>query len=140
MEVHENVRRVMENRGLTQYRLAQLSGIPHSTLSTFLNGGVKNPSMEMVSKLAEVLDATTDYILGKTDVNLYDWLPSPKEEEEMNATKNPSYSNEQGFESDDILPIEELIKRRLTYKGYELTEEQKIKFGKLAEGIADLLG
>ncbi|MEB4785099.1 helix-turn-helix transcriptional regulator [Paenibacillus sp. FSL P2-0322] len=146
MELHERVKKVMEQQGVSQYKLAVEAEIPHSSMSSFLQGKTKNPSIEMVSKIAGVLNVTTDYLLGKTEVNLYDWIPSPKEEAAKKAViiqeDSPSYKLEKEpakSVKDVILPIEELVKLKLSYKGHELTHEEKVKLGKLIRAAADLL-
>ncbi|MDT2237673.1 helix-turn-helix transcriptional regulator [Paenibacillus larvae] len=60
--------------------------------------GKRTLSADMASKLSEIFNTTTDYLLRKTDINLYDWIPSPAEEAEQEKLKNsPSYKNEKEF-------------------------------------------
>lgn len=52
-------------RGLSQLDLAQQSGLQPSAISHFETGG-RRPSFGNLQLLAEVLDVSTDYLLGRT--------------------------------------------------------------------------
>lgn len=52
----DNIKMHMDNRGFSQYKLAKTAGIPHSTMSTLLKGGIKNPSVDMINKIAVALN------------------------------------------------------------------------------------
>ncbi|MFU1797651.1 helix-turn-helix domain-containing protein [Paenibacillus azoreducens] len=137
MEVVDKIKEVMEQRDVSQYRLALDAGIPHSSLSALLKGETKNPSMEMISKIGDALHVTTDYLLGKTDVNLYDWIYSGegKLQEEIKESSPPYLTGE---ELDEI-PIEDLVMHNLTRKGKPLTKEQKERLSQILQAAADLL-
>ena len=53
-----NFRRLRERAGLTQYRLAQLSGVEQTTISQLELGKVRDPRWSTISALAVVLNAT----------------------------------------------------------------------------------
>ncbi|RFB31994.1 helix-turn-helix domain-containing protein [Brevibacillus sp. VP] len=89
--------------------------------------GEKNLSADMAGQLAEIFNVTTDYLLGKTDINLYDWIPSPAEEaEEAQKKENPDpYKDEKGFLADIDLSDEDLRKKfKVVVDGRELTEKE----------------
>ena len=50
----EQLRRFVVESGLTRYQIAKLTGLPESTLSRFVAGGM-TPRMATADKLAEVL-------------------------------------------------------------------------------------
>jgi transcriptional regulator with XRE-family HTH domain len=52
-----------ESRGLTQKELATLSGVSYSTLTKIEAGIIKNPSIEIIVKLAKELDISIDKLL-----------------------------------------------------------------------------
>lgn len=54
---------LMEEKDLTQIELANKVGITNVTISRYLSGERK-PRIEIVTKLAEVLNTTVDYLLG----------------------------------------------------------------------------
>ena len=54
--VVERLNKLMEERGLTQYRLAQLSGVPFPTLKSIMQRRTKGISLKTVILLAEGLN------------------------------------------------------------------------------------
>lgn len=50
-----------------QKQLADASGITQATISRIESGEVKQLKSESLRKLAEALDVTVDYLVGKTD-------------------------------------------------------------------------
>jgi len=54
-------------RGLSQVELSGRTGLQPSAVSHFETGGRK-PSFDNLMLLAEALQVTTDYLLGRTDV------------------------------------------------------------------------
>lgn len=130
MEVIDKIKKVMEQREISQYRLALDAGIPHSSLSALLKGETKNPSMEMISKIGDALHVTTDYLLGKTDVNLYDWMPISGENQplqEAETSKNPPASSDVKDFIDKI-ELEDLVDQvSITVDGQELSRNDLLK-------------
>lgn len=55
-------------RGLTQTQLAEKSGLPATSISHFENPeGTRKPSFDNLRRLANALEVTTDYLLGRSD-------------------------------------------------------------------------
>ncbi len=55
-------------RGLTQAQLADKSGLPSTSISHFENPeGTRKPSFDNLRRLANALEVTTDYLLGRSD-------------------------------------------------------------------------
>ena len=54
-------------KGMTQKKLAQLSNITEASLSRYENG-LREPKINTLIKLSDVLDSTVDYLIGKTDI------------------------------------------------------------------------
>lgn len=124
MKTIERIEELMRAKGWTKYRLAKETGLPQSTITSLLSGRVKKPSAETTSKLAEALGVTTDYLLGNTDINLYDWIPSPAEEAEIKETPG-SYEYEKEFLRKIDLSDDELLKQfKVTVDGRELTDKE----------------
>jgi transcriptional regulator with XRE-family HTH domain len=126
MKTIGRIEALMKERGWTKYKLAKETGLPQSTITSLLSGRVKNPSAETASKLAEAFNVTTDYLLGYTDINLYDWITSPAEEAEKQLKETPtSYENEKGFLSEIELSDSELKSRyKITVDGRELSDKE----------------
>lgn len=61
----ERLRAAREIRGLSQGELAEKAGLQASAISHF-ETGTRKPSFDNLRRLADALDATTDYLLGRT--------------------------------------------------------------------------
>lgn len=57
--------KLMEEKGLTPYRVAKETGITQATLSRWKTGKV-NPSLETLQVLADYFHVSIDYLTGKT--------------------------------------------------------------------------
>lgn len=55
---------VRESRGLSQSGLAEKTGLQPSAVSHFETGG-RSPSFDNLRRLADALNVTTDYLLGR---------------------------------------------------------------------------
>ena len=53
-------------RGMSQVELAKATGLPPSSIAHFEGGGRK-PSFDNLRKLANALNVTTDYLVGRVD-------------------------------------------------------------------------
>ena len=62
------IREVRKSRGLTMKELGKMVGCSESTISVY-ETGKHEPDNQMLLKLSEVLDASIDYLLGKTEEN-----------------------------------------------------------------------
>ncbi|MGD8373935.1 MAG: helix-turn-helix transcriptional regulator [Candidatus Woesebacteria bacterium] len=61
----KRVRELRKERGLSQVELASKVGIDRSYMG-FLERGERNPSLEMIAKIAEALSVTPDELLKKS--------------------------------------------------------------------------
>src|SRR5262249_5961645 len=60
----ERLRAAREKRGLSQGDLATRAGLQASAISHF-ETGTRKPSFDNLRRLADALDVTTDYLLGR---------------------------------------------------------------------------
>lgn len=60
------IKELRENAGIQQKELALELGIPSNTLSQYENGK-REPSIEMMKKIADYFQVSTDFILGNSD-------------------------------------------------------------------------
>lgn len=60
----ERLRAAREKRGLSQGDLASRAGLQASAISHF-ETGTRKPSFDNLRRLADALDVTTDYLLGR---------------------------------------------------------------------------
>lgn len=61
----DRLRQARERRELNQIQLAERAGLQPSAVSHFETGGRK-PSFDNLRRLADALNVTTDYLLGRT--------------------------------------------------------------------------
>lgn len=62
MNVGENIRRIREEKGLTQAYVAKQSGITQAMLCQ-IERGTKNPSLQVGKEIANILDCGIDNLL-----------------------------------------------------------------------------
>lgn len=111
----DRIKKLRKKHNLTQDEVADLIGKKRSNFSAYETGRTVPPS-NTLDKLASIFNTTTDYLLGKTDVNLYDWVPNKEEN---------SNSNEKKFLNELELSDKELLERfNLKLDGKELSKEE----------------
>ena len=64
--IGKRIKYLREMKGLTQKELAKIIGISTSELG-MIEQGRREPGREKLERLADVLDTTTDYLLGRTE-------------------------------------------------------------------------
>lgn len=64
---NENLKRLMESRGINQKWLADEANTTEATISRYVNG-IHKPNVELIAKIAKALDVSVDYLLGLTSV------------------------------------------------------------------------
>lgn len=62
----ERLVQIMEERKISAYKLSKETGIYQSTISQW-KSGLQRPSLEAAEKIANYLDCSVDYLLGRTD-------------------------------------------------------------------------
>lgn len=60
----KRLQKVLEEKNITQREFARLVGVTEVTISRYLNGERK-PRIEIIDRMAEVLNVSTDYLLGR---------------------------------------------------------------------------
>lgn len=86
----DRIRRLREQKGLTQKELAELVGVGTHSLSRYENN-LRNPSPEIISRLAKALDTTSDYLISA-------YIPE-------------KYSDDNAIKEHDINEYDEFIKK-----------------------------
>lgn len=64
--IGHRIHNIIDDRRITQTKLASDIGIKTATLNNYMLGKAKFPS-EIIKRIAEVLDVSSDYLLGLTD-------------------------------------------------------------------------
>lgn len=63
---HKRLKAARDLRGLSQVQLATKAGLPPASVSHF-ESGPRKPSFANLKALAEALNVTTDYLLGRSE-------------------------------------------------------------------------
>ncbi len=66
--ISERITVLMNEHSLNQSQLAKKAGITEAAISNYLKG-VRTPNSEVLLRIANALNATTDYLLGNTNIN-----------------------------------------------------------------------
>lgn len=122
----DRIKELRRKFNLTQDEMADQLGIKRSNFSSYETGRTIPPS-DKLGQIASILKTSTDYLLGKTDINvLYDWLP---DEFNNHMKETPSqYKTEKEFFDGLDLSDEELMKKfMLSVDGRELTEKERTR-------------
>jgi len=69
-EIHERIKDLRLNKGLSQKDLCNITGIVPSQLSRIENGKIDDISNDTLIKLSKAFGVSTDYILGLTTISL----------------------------------------------------------------------
>lgn len=100
--LHERLKQARQLKGLTQEQLAELVHTKKGTISNYENR-YSTPSNEMLTSLADILEVSTDYLLGRSGI--------PKDtyvnEEQIRWIRFGNELIKQGYDLEDI---EKMIK------------------------------
>ena len=65
--LHEKIRRLRTAHGITQVELAHRLGVSKQSVSNWESNNIQ-PSIELLEKIADLFGVTTDYLLGREDL------------------------------------------------------------------------
>ena len=71
LTLNENIKRLRLARGLNQVEFAKAMGVSKQCVSNWENDNVM-PSIEMLVKIADFFNVTTDYVLGRNEKTYLD--------------------------------------------------------------------
>jgi|LSQX01.3.fsa_nt_gb phage repressor protein C with HTH and peptisase S24 domain len=78
MEMHERIRAILAERGISNLELSRLTKIPNSTLANILKGETSRVSIYALFSIAEALDVSANYLMYGREALLTTQL-EPKE-------------------------------------------------------------
>jgi transcriptional regulator with XRE-family HTH domain len=61
--IGKNIKKLRKQKGLSPDRLSKLADISYNTVIKLESGGIINPSIDTVQKLAKALDVSVDALL-----------------------------------------------------------------------------
>lgn len=56
----------LQSKNITAYKVAKETGISQGLMNEYKNG-IKLPTVQNLAKIADYLDCSVDYLLGRTD-------------------------------------------------------------------------
>lgn len=75
----DNLKRLRKSKGITQTEFAKLLNVTQATYSEYESGKCK-PSFETLNKICDILNCSSDYLLGRTPDAFFDTAALPKSE------------------------------------------------------------
>lgn len=61
--IGKNIRKLRKQKGLSQDRLSKLADLSYNTIIKLESGGITNPSIHTLQKIAKALDVSVDDLL-----------------------------------------------------------------------------
>lgn len=61
--IAKNIRRLRKKLGISQDRLSKLADISHNTIIKIESGGIQNPTIGTVQKIAKALEISVDNLI-----------------------------------------------------------------------------
>jgi len=65
MNFNERLKKIKYDRRLTNLQIAEMSGVSETAVRKWINGAM--PSGDILLRIADELECSTDYLLGRTD-------------------------------------------------------------------------
>ena len=62
-QIGKNIKKLRKQKGLSQDRLSKLADISYNTVIKLESGGITNPSINTLSKIAKALNVSVDDLL-----------------------------------------------------------------------------
>lgn len=81
MEHSENILRIMDERGITSYRMAKVTGISESLFGAWRKKPTSKIYSGNLTLIADYLGCSVDYLLGRTEDPKVHQLTAPGEPE-----------------------------------------------------------
>jgi len=78
MSFGKRIKRLREDKGVRQEDIGKMFNVSKSAVSQWEND-IRTPDMDIIIKLADYFDVSTDYLLGRTDD------PSPKQDDRQHV-------------------------------------------------------
>lgn len=67
MEIGTNLKKILEGKNITAYKISKDLNINESLIYQILRGEVKNPRVSTLKKIADYLEVTVDELIGGTN-------------------------------------------------------------------------
>ena len=111
MDLVDKIKMLMEQKKITQYKLAKESGVPQTTLSKILNRETKNPRIDSIEAIANYLDKPIDFFTQQD--------------------KNDKEDDSDEVNINDLLSDD----TEITYNGQKMSKEDKKKLDEIMKVV-----
>lgn len=85
MALHENLKKIREERKLTKKEVCESTGISERAYLTY-EFGEREPKISVIEKLADFYGVTTDYLLGRETNNPFEGISLDEEDMQLILT------------------------------------------------------
>ena len=115
-ELGHRIRRARQTKGLTGAQLAESIGVSANYISELERGIKKNPSMQVIAGMSEVLTVPVDYFFGVQSNRLSRFIPSDLSGYVQEAILQPYGATGRLGELDDEVVMEAFVEYLRTRK------------------------
>ncbi len=124
------IKELRESRGLSQIELAEAVGRSQSALGTY-ERGERSPDSELIAKLADFFNVTTDYLLGKSEFR----VPKEIQQHDKNLSGLKDLIDDYAARGADrlIMALSNLLGRATIYSDFVYDGEGMFIFDDFAE-------
>ncbi|MBY9078267.1 helix-turn-helix transcriptional regulator [Paenibacillus sp. HN-1] len=130
-EIADRLKSLIEEKGLTRYKLAKLTKVPYTTLIKIMDGTTKNPQIETLNAIADYFGVSVDYLTGNSVRSLIEF------ESEMAGLTLDDLANKAGVRKDFILNIDDIMPDSDDYAAVErIANALKMKPATLRSALA----
>jgi len=126
----KRLRMTRELRGLNQTELARKGGLPPSSIAHF-EGGSRKPSFDNIGRLAEALDVSADYLLGRTDDPAFS-----KATDRLHRRISQLAASDREF-GEDLIDM--LVERNRAKKAREMEFKREIRYREIEKVAQEVL-
>lgn len=103
MDLSNRIVQIRNSLGISQEKFGELVGKSQRTVAAW-ESGMRSPSFATLCRLADVLDVSTDYLLGRTEIpNIY--LDTEKNPSRSDRERAISIANTVANESNDRITV-----------------------------------
>jgi XRE family transcriptional regulator of biofilm formation len=86
MLFYERLRKALDIKGITEYRLSKIAGLSKSTINALTNGTSKQPNIQTIEKIAHALGMTVSELTGEEKQPNDEWTLIIEKAKEHNVS------------------------------------------------------
>lgn len=138
------LKNLLEELNIKQNELAQKSQVTEATISNYISGK-QLPKLGVVERIADTLNVSVDYLLGKSDIRNYSDIKRLNVQDF--AVNNSNYDNNKydiskldvGVNSFGMMKFYESMKRIQEFQNADLSEKDATDIANLLDAIVPFI-